>query len=128
MVKALFDTNIIIDYLNGDPRAWTEMERYDSVTISIITYIEVLVGIPKPELYDQVKAYLESLNLIPITQEVADLAVSLRQTHGMKVPDALVLACAQHMGALCITRDTKDFDLDLPMIRIPYHGNQRKKR
>jgi hypothetical protein len=28
MVKALFDTNILIDYLNAVPQARTELQRY----------------------------------------------------------------------------------------------------
>ena len=37
MVKALFDTNILIDYLNAVPEARTEFQRYTEKAISVIT-------------------------------------------------------------------------------------------
>ncbi|MER8824178.1 hypothetical protein NKH70_31290 [Mesorhizobium sp. M0991] len=44
MVGALFDTNILIDYLNAVPRACEEIERFESRAVSIITWMEVMVG------------------------------------------------------------------------------------
>ncbi|MFP3560880.1 VapC toxin family PIN domain ribonuclease, partial [Paraburkholderia sp. SIMBA_049] len=44
MVKALFDTNILIDYLGGVGGAKKELARYEYRAISIITWMEVLVG------------------------------------------------------------------------------------
>jgi predicted nucleic acid-binding protein len=43
-MNALFDTNILIDALNGVPEADTEYRRYERVSISIITWMEVLIG------------------------------------------------------------------------------------
>ena len=44
MVKALLDTNILIDYLRGVPAARAELRRYRQKAISIISWMEVLVG------------------------------------------------------------------------------------
>ena len=41
---AAFDTNIVIDALNGLELADTEYSRYERVLISRITWMEVLVG------------------------------------------------------------------------------------
>jgi predicted nucleic acid-binding protein len=46
MVKALLDTNILIDFLNAVPDARAELNRYDDKAISIITWMEVLIGAP----------------------------------------------------------------------------------
>ena len=43
-MKALFDTNILIDYLNGIDAARQEIARYEHPSISLITWMEVLVG------------------------------------------------------------------------------------
>ena len=43
---AVFDTNIIIDALNGVAAADAEYSRYERVLISRITWMEVLVGAP----------------------------------------------------------------------------------
>jgi len=44
-VIALFDTSILIDYLNGRAEAKDTIERYDQIAISIISYMEVMVGV-----------------------------------------------------------------------------------
>ena len=44
IVKALFDTNILIDYLNAVPEARAELSLYAEKAISIITWMEVMVG------------------------------------------------------------------------------------
>ena len=43
-MKAVFDTNLVIDALNGVAAADTEYKRYSEVLISRITWMEVLVG------------------------------------------------------------------------------------
>lgn len=42
---AVFDTNILIDYLNGKVKAKNTIEQYDQIAISVITYIEIMVSI-----------------------------------------------------------------------------------
>lgn len=44
MVSALFDTNILIDYLNGIEQAKRELDRYADKAISLVTWMEVMVG------------------------------------------------------------------------------------
>lgn len=44
MVKPLFDTNILIDYLRGFPEAEIELDRHAEKAISVITWMEVLIG------------------------------------------------------------------------------------
>jgi predicted nucleic acid-binding protein len=43
-MKAVFDTNILVDYLNGFPQAAEELNRYSQRLISQITWMEVLQG------------------------------------------------------------------------------------
>jgi predicted nucleic acid-binding protein len=44
MVKALFDTNVLIDYLQGVSEAREELARFADAAISIVTWMEVMVG------------------------------------------------------------------------------------
>jgi len=37
-----------------------------------------------------------------------------------KLPDAVIWATADSEGCILVTRNTKDFDGNHPMIRIPY--------
>ncbi len=43
-MKAVFDTNILIDYLNGFKQAKKELSLYEEKLISVITRIEVMTG------------------------------------------------------------------------------------
>jgi predicted nucleic acid-binding protein len=50
MVAALFDTNILIDYLRGIDAARDELAYYTEKCISIITWMEVMAGaVPETE-------------------------------------------------------------------------------
>ena len=119
MVKALFDTNILIDYLRGIPAADRELSRFEQKAISLITWMEVLVGTPAEHL-GPTRAFLDGFDLGPIDPRVANQAVALRRMHRLKLPDAIVWASAQINDMLLVTRDTKGFPADDPGVRIPY--------
>lgn len=119
MVRALFDTNILIDHLRGVPAAATEMARYDERSISAITWMEVLVGAP-PGSERETRAFLDGFRLIEIDRAVAEGAVALRRGRRLRLPDAIVWASAQAHGMLLVTRDTKGFPPDDPGVRMPY--------
>jgi predicted nucleic acid-binding protein len=46
VVKALLDTNILIDFLRGVHVARDELNRYSDKAISVITWMEVMAGAP----------------------------------------------------------------------------------
>jgi predicted nucleic acid-binding protein len=119
VVKALLDTNILIDFLNAVPEARAELNRYETKAISIITWIEVLVGAP-PLATRTTRDFLDSFELIELSEKVAERTVRLRQQHRLKLPDAIIWASAQAHAMLLVTRDTKGFPADDPGVRIPY--------
>jgi len=119
VVKALVDTNILIDYLRGIPAARSELSRYAERAISIVTWMEVLVGTP-PAALSATCAFLDTFRLIGLDRPTAECAVLLRQRHRLKLPDAIVWASAQVHDMLFVTRDTRDFPADDPGVRVPY--------
>ena len=119
MVKALFDTNIVIDYLNAVAQARDEFARYKDKAISIITWIEVMVG-ASGVLEGPTRDFLSRFHLIGLDASVAAKAVELRRSHKMKLPDAVIWASAQANGMLLVTRNTKDSPGDEPGVRNPY--------
>lgn len=119
MVRALIDTNILIDYLHNRPGALAELSRYDDPAISSISWIEVMVGV-SPAAESVTRDFLDRFVLIDLNEAVSERAVLLRRTHRLKLPDAITLASAQVSGRLFITRDAKDFSKVDPGIRIPY--------
>ena len=119
MVGALFDTNILIDYLNAVPQARAEIERYEDRAISIITWMEVMVG-ADPELTEPTRRFLEGFTVTGLDDRIAERAVTLRRAHRIKLPDAVIWATAQTAGRLLVTRNTKDFSSNEPSVREPY--------
>jgi predicted nucleic acid-binding protein len=119
MVKALFDTNILIDYLRGIPAARAELERYDGKAVSIISWMEVLAGAP-PAVEAGTRDFLDGFSVIELGRAVAERAVALRRQHRVKLPDAIVWASAQVHAMLLVTRDTRHFPKDDPGVRMPY--------
>lgn len=118
-MKALFDTNILIDYLLGYDEAKKEIEQYANPQISIITKMEVLAG-ALSENESIVREFLDHFSIIALNDEIAEIAVAIRKENQIKLPDAIVWASAKHIGSLLITRNTKDFPMQAPDIKMPY--------
>ena len=118
-MKALFDTNIVVDFLNGAPEARDEIERYRDKAISIVTWMEVMVG-TDDALVAPTRAFLDTFVVVALDGEVAERAVELRRAHRVKLPDAIIWASADSNSMLLVTRNTKDFPSEAPGVRIPY--------
>lgn len=73
---AVFDTNIVIDALNGVAKADVEYHRYERVLISRITWMEVLVGAQGDD--TQLRNFLEThFHIVPVDLVVSENAVQL---------------------------------------------------
>ena len=118
-MRALFDTNILIDYLNGVEAAKAEIARYERPAISVISWIEVLAG-TKPVMEAETRKFLSSFERVELTQKIADRAVVVRRAGKLRVPDAIILATARVENLVLVTRNSKDFAADEPGIRVPY--------
>jgi predicted nucleic acid-binding protein len=119
MVKALFDTSVLIDYLTGVTAANAELARFEDKAISVVTWMEVMVG-TTPATEAGTRAFLAGFAQLPIDERVAARAVALQQNKRIRLPDALVWATAQTSDRLLVTRNTKNFDPDEPGVRVPY--------
>lgn len=119
-MKALFDTNILIDYLNGVEGARTEIDRPAERLVSIITWMEVLVGARDEAEEGVIDMFLRDFRIIELTRRVAREAVEIRRSRRIRLPDAIVWASARAESALLVTRNTRDFPADDPGLRLPY--------
>lgn len=118
-MNAVLDTNILIDYLIGIEAARDEIQRYPQPCISPVTWMEVMVGVT-PEEDGPVRRFLTRFRQIAIDAEIAERAVDLRRSFGMRLPDAIIWASAQCAGALLVTRNSRDFPVNEPGVRVPY--------
>jgi predicted nucleic acid-binding protein len=119
-MKALFDTNILIDYLNGVDAARTELDRPVERLVSIITWMEVLAGARDEAEEGVIDMFLRDFRVVDLTRPVAREAVEIRRSRRIRLPDAIVWASARSESALLGTRNTKDFPKDDPGLRVPY--------
>jgi predicted nucleic acid-binding protein len=119
-LKGLFDTNVLVNYLQGIPAARDELNRYTARLISVITWMEVLAGCRDANEKAVVRWFLKAFRTIELSAAIAERAVTLRRQTRLKLPDAIIQATAQEHNALLVTRNTKDFDPALPGVRVPY--------
>jgi predicted nucleic acid-binding protein len=119
MVKALVDTNILVDYLNGIADARTELGLYPDPAISVVTWMEVMVGATDAT-EASIRAFLGRFHVVDLDGAVAEEAVALRRFHKIKLPDAIIWASARETARLLVTRNTKDFATGDPGVRHPY--------
>ncbi len=119
-MKAVIDSDVLIDYLQGIPAAKAELARYRRPHCSIISFMELLARAGTEAERQSAKALLATLARLELTEPVARRAVELRQSLRLKLPDAIVLATAEVEGCILVTRNTRDFPPDDPRVRFPY--------
>jgi len=118
--SAVFDTNILIDYSNGNEDAQRVVRTTTIRTISQATWVEFLVGVPLPRI-DRFKSFLrKNFEIIEPDLALSDYIIDLRRTRRLKLPDATIYATAKFLGVPLITRNTKDFDVTAPDVIVPY--------
>jgi predicted nucleic acid-binding protein len=119
-VKAVVDTNILIDYLNGSAKAKKELNSFEELYVSLITWTEVLVGAAEGEEESEIREFLRRFKVQAVDEGIAERAVVIRRKENIRLPDAVIWATAQQLGLLLVTRNTRDFPVKHPGIRIPY--------
>ena len=119
-MSELFDTNILIDHLNGVIKATREITRSKSPAISVITWVEVMTGAASSGEEAILRAFLSNFQCLEMTREVADRAAVIRRQKRLKMPDAIILATAEAAGRVLVTRNVKDFPVGMGAVRVPY--------
>jgi predicted nucleic acid-binding protein len=119
-VSELFDTNILIDHLNGVAKATREIRRSHDPAISVITWIEVMTGAASPREEAILRAFLSNFQYLEMTREVAERAAKIRREKRIKMPDAIILATAEAGGRHLVTRNVKDFPSGTRGVRVRY--------
>ena len=119
-----FDTNIIIDALAGYAPARAEIERATAAGtrawISRVVWIEVMSKGEGEGLW-RTETLLSGFGVDEVDAEIGRRAAALRRERSrLKAMDAIILATAQCHGRVLITRNTKDFPVEMPGIRVPY--------
>ncbi len=119
-MKAIVDSDILIDFLQGDDRSRAELSQYDDLGYSVISWMEIMCGADTDSEKEAAELLLHSLRQVDLNMNIARKAVSLRKNLRLKLPDAIILATADQEGCILLTRNTKDFKTSDPRIRVPY--------
>lgn len=105
----ILDTNIVLYLLDGD-EVLVEYLQDKTFYLSLVNEMELL-GF-KDITEDEeivIKFFLDDCSVVDINQGIKDVAIKLRKTYSIKLPDAIVAATAIFLGIPLISAD-KHFD------------------
>lgn len=122
MADYLLDTNVIIDYLRGDPRKKEVLaslvEGGNLLHSCEITVAETFSGMREEE-REVTETFLDSLRYLAMDESVARQAGALRKTYRAKgknlaLADTLIASLAMSRNLILLTDNIKDY----PMPRL----------
>lgn len=111
----LVDTDVLIWHLRGYPQATRQLDQLPSLTLSAVTYLEVLQGMRNKAELQAVQKMLQrrQATTLPITEAITHRAVELMEamtlSHGLQMGDALIAATALEHGSPLLTGNVKHF-------------------
>lgn len=123
-IKFLLDTNYVLGLLKAMPEVVEMAASRDlcasSCAYSAVTRMELL-GYPNITNEEErvITDRLSKFTYLPITLEIEDLAIALRRSRRVKLPDALVAGTALHHGLELLTLDKA---LLLVLSQIPHQN------
>jgi hypothetical protein len=117
--SVLLDSNILILASKQKLDINLIVRTYDEIFTSIVAKIEV-IGYNFSTTQEQVdlEDFLDTMTVLPLTEDIAQHAIHYRRTRRIKLPDAAILATARHVGADLLTENTADFRSLDPAVRV----------
>lgn len=111
----LVDTDVLIWHLRGYPQATRRLDQLPNLTISSVTYLELLQGMRNKAELVAVQKMLQRRQTVtlPITEAITHRAKELMEamtlSHGLQMGDALIAATALEHGLPVLTGNVKHF-------------------
>ncbi len=114
MKKFLLDSNTIIDYIGGILPAksiiWLDGIVDTEASLSVINRIEILSFNPlNPADLIPFEELVNTVDVIPLSEEIILQTIQIRRNHKLKLPDAVVAASAMAFNLTVVTRNEADF-------------------
>jgi predicted nucleic acid-binding protein len=121
--KLLIDTDVLIDFLRGVPKAVKYLKAHsEEIIISAITVAELYAGV-RDEERRQLADFISLFDIIPVTQAIAESGGLYKRqyhkSHGIALADAIIAATSVVNDAELKTLNTKHFPM-LKGLRAPY--------
>ena len=111
----LVDTDVLIWHLRGYPQATRRLDELGALTLSAVSYLEVLQGMRNKAELVAVKKMLahRAATLLPVSETITQRAIELMEaitlSHGLQMGDALIAATALDHGLPVLTANVKHF-------------------
>jgi len=111
----LFDSDIIIWGFRDNLKAQKAITSDPEISISAVTYIEVIHGLKNKEHLQKWKSLISKLNIqvLPINETISQKAMFWSQeftlSHGLELADCLIAATADAHGLTLYTGNNKDY-------------------
>jgi predicted nucleic acid-binding protein len=111
----LVDTDVLIWHLRGYSQATQRLDRLPNLTISAITWLELLQGMrSRDEMLAVQKSFAKrNAERLPLTPAITERAVTLMEdltlSHGLQLGDALIAATALEHDLSVLTSNAKHF-------------------
>lgn len=123
----LFDSDVLIWVLRGNPKAARAVDDADERAVSVVTYMELLQGARDKAETRAIKSFLADMRFaqLPLTENVGHRASIYMEEYGLSVSmslaDALIAATAVDANITLITGNDKHYkpikELDLKRFR-----------
>ena len=111
----LVDTDVLIWHLLGYAQATRRLDQLNPLTLSAVSYLEVLQGMRNKAELAAVKKMLglRRATIWPLTEAITQRAIELMElltlSHGLQMGDALIAATALDQQMPLITGNVKHF-------------------
>jgi predicted nucleic acid-binding protein len=111
----LVDTDVLIWHLRGYAHATLQLDQLGSLTLSMVSYLELLQGMRNKTELTAVKKMLKQrkARLLPVTEAISNRTIALMETlalsHGLQLGDALIAATALENRLPILTGNVKHF-------------------
>jgi predicted nucleic acid-binding protein len=111
----LFDTDVIIWALRGNPRAAAAIDQADSLDLSIVSYMELIRGARDRRELNATKTALANLDfqILALSENIGHRASIYLEEYALKsnlgIPDALIAATAVENAQPLCTANAKDY-------------------
>ena len=125
MLKSvLFDTDVMVDFLRGHPRAVALVKSHASaVSLSSIVVAELYAGVKGDRELSILDDLIAICRILPVTPEIARNGGIYKRdyakSHGVGLADAIIAATAQADHAELMTLNVKHYPM-LEGLKPPY--------
>lgn len=124
--KWIIDTDVIVDYLRGNPQAIKFLEEALSSSlcaISTITVAELYVGVRDGKERPILDQFIQEFHIATMDEQIAEQGGLYRRdygkSHGVGLADAIIAATATILNVPLVTLNKKHYPM-LTLVQVPY--------